>query len=133
MHTIINPRTSDRRNRDAEPAEAAFRKPTFDFQAQGDGVKLVVYVPGVDASGVIIEARGSDLLITARKTRFVRVNFQSLHLEGSQRDYRLLLRLGHAFDYESMQAQMHEGVLVVTLPRRQGAFAGASTRLRSVA
>ncbi len=126
MHTIINPKNSDRRIRTAEPAEAGFRKPVYDCQAQGDAVKLVVYVPGVDAAGVSIEATGSDLTVTARKTRFVRVNFPSLNLEGSQHDYRLRLRLGRAFAYEAMQAEMHEGVLVVRLPRRAGELAGPS-------
>ena len=126
MHTIINPKNSDRRIRNAEPAEAGFRKPVYDCQAQGDAVKLVVYVPGVDAAGVSIEATGSDLTVTARKTRFVRVNFPSLNLEGSQHDYRLRLRLGRAFAYEAMQAEMHEGVLVVRLPRRAGELAGPS-------
>jgi len=126
MHTIINPKNSDRRIRTAEPVEAGFRKPVYDCQAQGDAVKLVVYVPGVDAAGVSIEATGSDLTVTARKTRFVRVNFPSLNLEGSQHDYRLRLRLGRAFAYEAMQAEMHEGVLVVRLPRRAGELAGPS-------
>jgi len=133
MHTIINPRNSDRLTRRAEPAPSAFRKPAYDCQAHGDVMKLVVYVPGVDASGVCIEARGSDVMITARKTRFVRVNFQSLHLEGSQRDYRLRLRLGRGFAYEAMQAEMHDGVLVVSVPRRQGDIAGPASRMRRVA
>jgi HSP20 family molecular chaperone IbpA len=133
MHAIIHPKTSDRRICPAEPAEALFRKPVYDCEAQGDAMKLVVYVPGVEAAGVSIEATGSDLTITARKTRFVRVNFQSLHLEGSQRDYRLRLRLGRAFAYEAMRAEMHEGVLVVHLPRRRNDLAGASSRFQRVA
>jgi HSP20 family molecular chaperone IbpA len=78
-----------------------------------------VYVPGVDASGVEIEARGPDLLVTARKTHFVRVNWQSLHLETAQRDYQLRLRLGHGIDYPALHAEIHQGVLTVVLPKRQ--------------
>jgi HSP20 family molecular chaperone IbpA len=133
MHAIINTKNSERRFRRAEPALAEFRRPVYDCEAHGDVMKLVVYVPGVDAAGVSIEATGSDLTVTARKTHFVRVNFPSLHLEGSQRDYRLRLRLGRAFAYEAMQAEMHEGVLVVSLPRRQGDLAGGSSRMRRVA
>ena len=95
-------------------------------------MRLVVYVPGVHASGVEIEAIGSDLVITARKERFVRVNWQALHLEGSQRDYVLRLRLGQAFDYAAMQASMHEGVLTVALPKR-GTGAQDVPSLRRVA
>jgi HSP20 family molecular chaperone IbpA len=92
---------------------------------------LSVYVPGVDAAGVDIETIGPDLIITARKSHFVRVNWQSLHLEGAQRDYQLRLRLGLGFNYPAMQAEMHEGVLTVRLPKR--ATAEAETSLRRVA
>lgn len=81
-------------------------------------MQLIVYVPGVDATGVNIEARGPDLRITAQKTHFIRVNWQSLHLETAQRDYRLNLRLGRGFAFEAMDAKIHDGVLTITLPKR---------------
>ncbi len=132
MHTIINPSPTDSRNRLADPASHAdFRQPNYDCRERADAVKLVVYVPGVDATGVEIEARGADLVITAHKAHFVRVNWSALHLEGAQRDYRLRLRLGAGIDYRAMQAEIQDGVLTVTLPKRLGAQ-GAS-RLRRVA
>src|ERR1019366_8415436 len=103
----------------APPSLAGFRKPRYDFHGRAESVTLVVYVPGVNAAGVGIEARGPDLTITARKTRFVRVNWQSLRLESAQRDYRLRLRLGLGFDYPAMQAEIRDGVLTITLPKRQ--------------
>jgi HSP20 family molecular chaperone IbpA len=95
-----------------------FRQPSYDCRELADAVKLTVYIPGVDASGVEIEARGPDLLITARKTHFVRVNWQALHLEGAQRDYQLRLRLGHGIDYRALHAEINDGVLTVVLPKR---------------
>jgi len=123
MHTIIHPSPPPSHTRTLEPVPAGFRKPIYDCQAQGDTLKLVLYVPGVDAAGVAIEARGPDLIVTARKKRFVRVNWQSLHLEKSQCDYRLRLRLGRGIDYEAMQAEIHRGVLTVVLPKRKGGLA----------
>ena len=108
-----------------------FRQPNYECQEHRDAMKLIAYVPGVDASGVEIEAYGTDLTITARKTHLVRVNWQALHLEGAQRDYLLRLRLGNAFDYAAMHAEIHQGVLTVTLPKRQPASLPA--RLRRVA
>ena len=108
-----------------------FRQPNYDCQEHADAMKLVVYVPGVDAVGVEIEARGTDLIVTARKSHVVRVNWQALHLETAQRDYQLRLRLGGGFDYPAMHAEIHHGVLTVTLPKRQPAR--ATTRLRRVA
>ena len=135
MHTIINARSPNARSRAAEVLSPDnLRKPNYDCREQPDAVKLVVYVPGVDARGVDIEARGPDLFITARKSHFVRVNWQALHLEGAQRDYFLRLRLGTGFDYPGMEAEIHEGVLTVTLPKRQLNEAGASAaRMRRAA
>jgi HSP20 family molecular chaperone IbpA len=123
MHTIIHPNTTATRTRrpEASPTTTHFRQPSYDCREQPDTVKLTVYIPGVEASGVEIEARGPDLLVTARKTHFVRVNWQSLHLETAQRDYQLRLRLGHGIDYPSLHAEIHHGVLSVVLPKRQSA------------
>lgn len=119
MHTIIQSLTANSRSTvSAGASSAAFRQPAYDCQEHDDAMKLVVYVPGVDAAGVEIEARGADLTVTAKKRHFVRVNFEALHLESAQRDYRLRLRLGSGFDYASMQAEMSHGVLTVTLPKR---------------
>ena len=134
MHTIIQPSRLDRRKGTATTAPAAaFRKPNYDCREMQDAVKLVVYVPGVGASGVDIEARGPDLMVTARKTRFVRVNWTALHLEGAQLDYRLRLRLGTGFDYASMDAEIHDGVLTVTLPKRAADPAAAPVSWERVA
>jgi len=97
----------------------SFRQPSYDCREQPEAVKLTVYVPGVEAAGVEIEARGPDLMVTARKTHFVRVNWQALHLETAQRDYRLCLRLGHGFDYAALHAEINNGVLTVVLPKRE--------------
>ena len=108
-----------------------FREPAYDCQEHADAMKLIVYVPGVAASSVEIEGRGADLTVTAKKARFVRVNFDALHLEGAQRDYRLRLRLGTGFDFAAMQAEIAHGVLTVTLPKRERP--AETERLRRVA
>lgn len=120
MHTIPHQSPSANRRSPARPGTFvdAFRQPRYDGQENRDAMKLVVYLPGVSASGVDIEARGPDLTVTARKARFVRVNFAALHLENAQRDYRLKLRLGHRFDFGAMQAEISHGVLSLTLPKR---------------
>jgi HSP20 family molecular chaperone IbpA len=123
MHTIIHPSTavSRLRRRAEKPSQPEFRKPNYDCREQHDVVSLTVYVPGVDAAGVEIEARGPDLVITARKARFVRVNWQALHLESAQRDYQLRLRLGHNFDYPALHAEIVQGVLTIVVPKRMAA------------
>ena len=130
MHTIIQPSTSANRTRRTEPASTKpmFRQPSYDCREHPDAVKLTVYIPGVDDSGVEIEARGPDLWVTARKTHFVRVNWQALHLEAAQHDYQLRLRLGHGINYPELHAEINEGVLTVVLPKRQSLEESLLTR-----
>jgi HSP20 family protein len=123
---------SSRSTRAFAESDALFRQPSYDCRELADGLSIVVYVPGVGASGVEIEAYGSDLLVTALKTRFVRVNWQSLNLEGAQRDYRLRLRLGTGLDFSQMQAAINDGVLTLSVPKRPAVGAHAH-RLRRVA
>jgi HSP20 family protein len=119
MNTNITTLPTHRRSKAPALASVeAFRQPAYDCQEHGETMKLVVFVPGVAASGVEIEGRGPDLTVTARKARFVRVNFSALHLETAQRDYRLRLRLGVGFDFAAMQAEITNGVLTVTIPKR---------------
>ena len=134
MHTIIHPRKPLSRSQTAERTSLdAFRQPNYDCREHPDALKLVVYIPGVDANGVEIETRGPDLVVTARKAHFVRVNWWALHLERAQRDYQLRLRLGTRFDYAAMQAEIHDGVLTVSLPKRPAEEASATSRTRRVA
>lgn len=133
MHTIIHPLDPSTRSEaiDPTPTVFGFRQPSCDCQEHAETMKLIVYVPGVDAVGVEIEVRGPDLTVTAKKSHFVRVNWQSLHLETAQRDYQLRLRLGSGFDYASMRAEIQRGVLTVTIPKRHAVAAPkANAQLR---
>jgi HSP20 family molecular chaperone IbpA len=133
MNTRTQTKSSSSRHLIAHGASnAAFRQPSYDCRELPDAVNIVVYVPGVGVSGVEIEAHGPDLVVTAHKTRFVRVHWQALHLEGSQRDYRLRLRLGLGFDFAQMQADISDGVLTLSVPKRQ-AEPAAANRLVHVA
>ncbi|HVU23158.1 MAG TPA: Hsp20/alpha crystallin family protein [Opitutus sp.] len=130
MQTIIPASRPVRRIRPAVSSSSTpnFRQPSYDCREQPDAVRLTVYVPGVEAAGVEIESRGPDLLITARKSHFVRVNWQALHLETAQRDYQLRLRLGHGIDYPALHAEITSGVLTLVLPKRQPAEDDLSAR-----
>jgi HSP20 family protein len=135
MQTIIPTTNSLRtaRSRVEAPASTGlFRKPHYDCTDLADAVKLTVFVPGVEAAGVEITSRGPDLTVTARKAHFVRVNFKALHLENSQRDYQLRLRLGYGLDYATLQAEIAGGVLTITLPKKQIAADGVTTSVRAL-
>ncbi len=122
MHTtIIHPLTSpsrSRRTRVSQPAADDHRKPHYEISEQAGRLDLTVYVPGVDSAGVELSFDGTDLLLTARKAHFVRVNWQALHLEKAQRDYQLVLRLGAAVDFDRVEATLQAGVLTIKLPKK---------------
>lgn len=116
--TLLTPRSPSVRRARAAGKAVAFREPAYECRETDQGLRLTVYMPGVEAAGVEIEGHGADLTVHARKPHPVRVNFDSLHLEGVQRDYLLRLRLGHGFDFGAMAAEITRGVLTVNLPKR---------------
>ncbi|MFA5262658.1 MAG: Hsp20/alpha crystallin family protein [Opitutaceae bacterium] len=131
MNTNISILNTRRRLRAAESNTVDFRSPKYDCREQDGALMLMIYVPGVDSTGVEIAASGPDLMVTARKKHFVRVNFDALNLENAQKDYRLTLRLGNNLDYENLNADISNGVLTITLPKRGSS--NTFNRLRRVA
>ena len=113
--------TVSRRTTSAPVPTVTVRKPHYDCQEQESACEIIVYVPGVESAGVEITSNGTDLLINARKHHFVRVNFGALNLEGVQHDYQLSLRLGRSLDYAALQAEFHQGVLTLRIPKKQPA------------
>jgi HSP20 family molecular chaperone IbpA len=103
----------------------AFRQPHYDCREQTDALKLVLYIPGVDASGVDIEVRGPDLIVTAPRSHIVRANWRALHLESVQHDYRLCLRLGFSLDYDALHASLQDAVLTIVIPKKMAVAASS--------
>lgn len=133
MNTIIAPLNSVRSRRPEPAPAAAFRQPHYDCTEVDDALRLAIYVPGVEASGVEITTLGPDLTVTARKSHVVRVNWQALHLERAQRDYRLKLRLGRGLAYEALHAELRDGVLTLLVPKKPSVPAAEHPRARRAA
>ena len=131
MPTNINILNTPSRYRAAESNVIDFRSPKYDCSEKDGTLRLLVFVPGVDSSGVEITSRGPDLMVTARKKHFVRANFDSLRLESAQKDYHLKLRLGNNLNFESLNAELSDGVLTITVPKRTSF--DTFNRLRKVA
>jgi len=117
MHQIIHS-LKLRRPSPAFARKAAFRQPHYELSEQADALRLVLYIPRVDAAGVDIEVQGPDLIVTAPRNHLVRANWRALHLERVQHDYRLRLRLGFSLNYDALHAALHDSVLTVTIPKK---------------
>lgn len=118
MPTIIRSSLKSKQPSPARARKSAFRRPHYDCQEQAGMLKLVVYVPGVDPAGIDLEVKGPDVIITAPKAHPVRVNWRALHLESAQRDYQLRLRLGFSLAYDALEAELHDGVLTIAIPKK---------------
>ncbi|GAB5562808.1 MAG: hypothetical protein SynsKO_44550 [Synoicihabitans sp.] len=79
-------------------------------------MRIVVYVPGVTASGIEIRSQDTDLTVIARKESVLRQNWRSLHLERAQSDYLLSLRLGRNLDQTKLRAELKDGLLTIEVP-----------------
>lgn len=112
----------------SETDSALVRQPHFECSDLPQALKLAVFVPGVEPADVEITTRGPDLVVHARKPHPVRVNFSALHLEAAQRDYELKLRLGLGLDFDSLQADMRDGVLNIVVPKKNSAFSRINAR-----
>ncbi len=128
MNTKVHPASPASSRAARKAVSGSVCSPSYDWREQREAATLQIYVPGVDAAGVDIEARGPDLIVTAKKHHFVRVNWSALHLETAQRDYHLKLRLGTGYAYADMHAEISDGVLTVTLPKLHAAAVPTDTR-----
>jgi HSP20 family protein len=127
MHPTIIPALSRPPSAESDVTPAV-RQPHFECRDSTQALKLDVYVPGVEPSGVEITTRGPDLVLLARKAHPVRVNWRALHLESAQRDYELKLRLGHGLDFSALRAEMRDGVLSIVVPKRNSGYSRVNTR-----
>jgi HSP20 family protein len=124
MHPTIIPAL-----RHPVPAPAAtVTQPHFETAHAAEGLRLDVFVPGVEPSGVELTTAGTDLVVRARRSHPVRVNWAALHLEAAQRDYELQLRLGRGLDFDALRAEMRDGILRIFVPKRQSGDTRVHTR-----
>ena len=96
--------------------ETSYCTPPFETETEAHSLRITVWVPGVNTSGIEITTRGPDLTLLAHKALPVRSNWRALHLEAAQRDYRLNLRLGHGFDFGQLRAHLNAGELTIDIP-----------------
>ncbi len=115
MKTIHNPILRHR----SAPAREGVRAPRYECADLPQGLRLTVFVPGVEQSGVEIMSQGPDLFVRARRPHPVRINWEALQLEkAGLQPYELKLRLGRGFDFTALQAALNDGVLTLDVPKR---------------
>lgn len=99
------------------PSDRSFTAPHYDIAADASAIEISVVVPEVDEEGLEIILCQDQLVITARRNRTVRPNWESLRLECAQRDYRLHVRLGFTADPDSVEVELACGFLSIRVER----------------
>lgn len=99
------------------PSDRSFTAPHYDIAADASAVEVSVIVPEVREEDLEIILCQDQMIITARRNRTVRPNWEALRLENVQRDYRLHIRLGFVADPESVAVELACGFLSIRVER----------------
>lgn len=104
-------------NEFTRPSDPGFTAPHYDIAADGSAIEISVIVPEVREEDLEIILYQDQLVITARRNRKVRPNWDALRLECAQHDYRLHVRLGFNAQPESVAVDLACGFLSIRVER----------------
>ncbi|MSU88761.1 Hsp20 family protein [Rhodobacteraceae bacterium 2CG4] len=96
-------------------------RPVADIAETGQGISLMLEMPGVapDSVDISLENRVLTIRGQARTTR--PENLQLSYAEYGEGDYERAFALSEDFDPDKIAAEMRAGVLTLTLPRAEAA------------
>lgn len=107
---------------DFTPASSReFARPHHEVTTDGTAVEIAAILPDVSDDGLEIILFREQLILTARRQRTVRPNWEALRLECAQHDYRLNVRLGFVARPEAVQAELACGILSIRVERPKAA------------
>lgn len=113
-------------SRDKTPAEmpetthgGRIYRPLTDIVETGDGVSLMLEMPGVALEDVDITLEKRVLTIRGRVRSMQADKLRLAYAEYGEGDYERVFTLSEDFDPERIEASMSNGVLTMTLPRSE--------------
>lgn len=108
-------------NGNVQSDSQSFAKPRYRVRAEESRYLVDVYLPGVSRDSAQITLEGDLLRIEATRPRIAPEQWQTLHRELSEGDFRLQLQLNVEIDADRISAQSANGVLTLALPIAQQA------------
>ena len=115
--------TAETQDRPARPEVGGTRgyvMPPANIYAAGDEYVVEVDMPGVDKEGLEVTVEGNELTIIGRRKLDVPAG-SPLYRESPQADFRRVFELGADVDTSKIRAEMHQGVLILHLPKSEKA------------
>jgi HSP20 family protein len=94
--------------------------PVADIYETGDAFVVKLDMPGATKESIHVNVQPGSLTVRAAVASYHRQPLSVIHQEiGSDRFYYREFHLGDGIDYNAVDAQFHEGVLTVTLPKTE--------------
>jgi HSP20 family protein len=102
-----------------EPGTAI--QPDVDIVEEPQGLTLYLDLPGVAIGATKVEVDENGILSLRAKNSFVEPEGEVAR-QGQVRDYYRAFQLGHEFDRTAIKASLKDGVLTLTIPRKEDAI-----------
>jgi len=99
----------------------AVYRPPVDIFDTGEGVKLLLEMPGVGRDDVEIDLERRTLTIRGRGRVTSPEGYRRVYAEYGEGDYERVFTLSEDIDEAAIRAEMSNGVLTLTLPRAEAA------------
>ena len=95
--------------------------PSVDVYETADAFVIEADLPGVKPEDVKVESENGDLVLRGWRTIEKRQSDGQFHtMERSSGDFMRRIRLPESINKEAIQAEFHDGVLRVVLPKAKG-------------
>lgn len=114
--------TTDKTPSDApETTRGPVYRPLTDIVETKDGVSLMLEMPGVSPDAVDVSLERRVLTIRGRVEPVRPEGLELVRAEYGEGDFERVFTMSETFDPDKIEAEMRNGVLIVTLPRAEAA------------
>jgi HSP20 family protein len=94
-------------------------RPVYAVQETPEAFRLTVQLPGVTKDGLEVTAEDSEIRVTGRRGWAQPAGWTALHRETPNATFELTLTHDNAIEAGAIAAELRDGVLQVTLPKRE--------------
>lgn len=102
-------------NRPADLAPTV--RPVYEVQETADAFSATVHLPGVTKEGLELTAEEGQVRIVGRRAWKQPEGWTALHRESTDYPFELVFGHDNAIDNEKVAAELHDGILQVSLPK----------------
>jgi HSP20 family molecular chaperone IbpA len=94
-------------------------KPAYEIKETPEAWGVTVYLPGVARDGLEVTAEEGEVRLVGRRAWTPPEGWTSLHRETANAPYQLVLTHDDALDADKIAAELRDGVLRVSLPKKE--------------